>query len=157
MKYLRVCLVIMLLLAIVFILFHACSRMIIDLLFEDIGSRDWHISLSNGYEIVKVNSGRIILIHESDATSTEVIISDYINAYQLNESYLLIYCANNGSSTLMGIDSEKDRYYLVDLQKNILNGPFTKSEFEEYCSDQSVPLSETWTRTIPRPDAATFD
>lgn len=156
-KVLLACLILVLCVIIFFLVLRGCSYLLIDALSENYGNRDWHVELNNGYEITKINSKSIILINSASSSTGKIVIPDYINAYRYNEDYLEILCARDGPNDLLGVDSEEDKYFLIEFEKQILHGPFTKKEFINHCLELSIPEMGDWLTTNPRPQNAIFD
>lgn len=141
---------------VVFIALRGGSYLLINALFEDCGNRDWSVELPYGYEIVKINSKRIILINNTLNSASNIVISEYINAYRYNEQFLEVLCARDGPDDLLSVDREDDMYFLIEFEKRVLYGPYSNEEFINHCFELSIPEMGDWLTTKPRPQNAMF-
>ena len=136
--------------------FRGCSYLLLKEIYEDVGGRDWKVTLVNGFEIWKLNGNDIILIKDNWSHSGNIVISNYINAYSYNEQFIGIWCAKDGASSLLGADSEEDIFYIIDSHQNVIVGQYTRTEYERYCIEHEILDLVDWVYTTPRPDDAIF-
>lgn len=155
-KMLRIIIALLIVSAFLFLAAQACSSWLLKQIYKDIGGRDWRIILPYDYEIQKINGNSIILVKDGWSSNSNIVISDYINAYSYNDTYIGVWCAKDGASDLLGIDSEEDIFYIVDTTKSVLVGRYTKKEYEDYCLEQQILELNDWIYTTPRPEDAIF-
>ena len=154
-KIILTCLVIIFCIFLVIGVIKGCYAFFINILFEDLGSRDWHVPICGGYEIQKVNMNTIVLVYNPNSLCS-VLVWDYINAYRYNTQYIQVWCAKDGPNDLLGIDSTEDKFYLIDIQTTGVNGPYSKDEFEKLFSQEASISFGEWVYTKPRPKDAVF-
>lgn len=153
-KILSIVLLVLTLLLIVIVLFHVCSALLLEKLYNDIGNRDWRIMLSNGYEIQKLNGNEILLIKDGWDKNTDIVISSSISAYCQGNRYLGVTCNNINSS--VQTNSDDAFFYLIDMQNDVLFGPYTRTEYEQQCIGRNWEGLNQWISTEPRPSDALF-
>ena len=137
---------ILLLFAVGCLLFHGCSSLLLQWLYDDLGNRDWCITLQYGYTIQQINGSKILLIKDSWRDNTNIVISQSIEAYCCNERYIGVMCSNS---------SEK-LFYIVDMHQSKLMGPFEDSEYKTVCIESKIANLNQWIYTSPRPSNALF-
>lgn len=138
-------------------MFRGCSQLLLRQIYKDVGGRNWRVVLVNGFEIHQINGKDIILVKDNWSSNSNIVISNYINAYCYNERYIGIWCAKDGPSDLLGVAPDNDTFYIVDSQNEILIDQYTKKEYESYCIEQHILGLNEWVYTSPTPDVASFD
>lgn len=142
-----------LLLLIIFLavgLFHWGNSMLINKLHDDLGSRNWRVELDYGYTIQQISGNDIVLVKESSNKPTETIISSYITSFSRYGQFAGLLCLDTSAA-----NQSQKCYYILDMQKEILYGPYQTDAYHSFCDKQKIDLSQ-WIDTNPRPESATF-
>lgn len=158
-KYIVVTLLIIVALIILcFSLKNVCTYVMINLLYNDLGNSNWKVQLNYGYAIQQISGDDIILVKDGWQPTNNIVISTKILSYCYDSQYAGFICVNDEDHSLES-QGKKDNpcFYLLDMQHDILFGPFDESDFYKYCINNEVSLYIHWTKTSPRPDEATFN
>ena len=156
-KALQIILFLLIFVLLVCLLFHCCSVLLINRLYEDLGSRNWKIALNFGYEIQQVNSKKIVLVKDGWNDSTNIVIPFHVTFYCYNSQYAGLICRESPRNAQTEFTSTGASYYLIDMKQDKLFGPFTENEYIEYCGNNQISDLDQWISTNPRPDEAVFE
>ena len=130
------------------------------LLLSSCGLGDWNYKLSNGYEIWRVNSQKIILVKTDDDITGETVIDSYITSFCYNERYVGIKRipidddVENFNFEKIDIEKATQYYYLFDTSNEIVYGPYDSSEYEKKISSFEIEKMCDWINTVPKPEKA---
>lgn len=136
--------------------FRGCSVALLNKAYEDLGNRNWHVNLVNGYAIQQINHNEIYLINDSWSEHTNIVISDSISAYCYDEYYVAVKCLSVQPTDKLNRTSTEWRIYLVDMQHDVVHGPYTPDEYQEACLNYQISDLEQWISTSPTPPEASF-
>lgn len=129
-------------------LFYACKHLLSEVLYNELGNRNWYIELNEDYKIQQISGKDIVLIRQHANGPTEVVISHCIVAYCSDRNFVGFTC---------DADSNNLCYYFLDLQQTVLYGPFNDiNEYYIFCNHNSFPVLNTWKKTFPKPNEATY-
>lgn len=132
------------------------SSLFINSLYHDLGNRDWRIQLGYGYTIQQMNADEIILIKDGWQDANDIVIPITIYSYCCNSRYAGFICKDTDGENGLPNTDDKLQYYLVDMQADILSGPFSADFFHEYCTINGFFPELKWINTSPRPENASF-
>ena len=134
------------------LLWYGCSSLLINTLYDDLGSRDWQVQLPHGYYIQQIHRNRILLTKDLWSETSDIVVDRNIAAYCYSDRFIGIMCAKTGDS----YSSNRHVFYLVDMHQKVLFGPFDDTEYQNLCNDNKFEESKQWIYTIPRPSSATY-
>lgn len=117
---------------------------------------DWSYELPNNYVIWHINSKKIVCGKTETENSITNIIEDYIIKFWHNDQYVCLQCVNATNDPLEDIDESNAHYYIIDTLNEEVQGPFSKTEFEDKSSVLIAEDISTWSATKPRPEGATI-
>lgn len=117
------------------------------------GTKDWKLSLPNGYEMRRVGSSEVIIGRISENGVLEKAIGPTVSSYYVDGRYVAAV-QEDAESTVSNPTSK--RYFLLNTVDSNIYGPFpTESAFKSQCAALNVPFRE-WISTTPAPSSASY-
>lgn len=113
------------------------------------GVQDWTLSLTDGYEMWRINSQEIVLGRKENESLTPIVEADVI-AYFMSGSYIGVQQTPTGAESGAGTN-----YYLLNTKLGSLYGPFDEAAFAAQCKTSGVKQSG-WISTRPAPEGAKY-
>lgn len=154
-------LVILIVIVCLCLFFYGCFQAIPNAL-PDFGPKEWRYYLSHGYRIDEMHYGRYLLVNDSweeyiDGTSYVGIVVDMnVVSFCYNDAYIGLQCIQEYDIEQNEAHKNVD-YYLIDMDANRKNGPFTEEAYYQFCTSNKIGPIGIWIDTIPRPSGATYD
>lgn len=106
---------------------------------------DWHYKLHNNYEIWRVNSKEITIGKREDNILKDTI-NDSITEFKYNDTFVITKCLNS---------KEEVVYYIINMQEDIIYGPFNEKEYLDKEKELSINI-DNWSKTKPTPKGANY-
>lgn len=134
------------------------------------GFQDWSYDLSNGYQVLRVNTREILIGYKEPGGS--VITQKTQKNGEIEpcgvDSYVSEFCtgdrfvgAQQAAVPSVGdkVDLSNPRYYLIDTKNQKVFGPFrTQGDYESACKKQGAASKMgKWIKTVPAPTGADYD
>ncbi len=124
-----------------------CEQLIVNKLYAGFGNRDWEVALTNDYKIQKLNGREILLVKDGWSQHSDIVISDYILAFCLNDKYIGVKCRSSGDVV----------YFCVDCEEALLYGPYDKEAYTDFLKESNIQNLQQWISTESRPSNAIFE
>ena len=108
------------------------------------GAADWDYELPGGYTIAHVNAQQVVFRKDGEISTT--LVYNYVCAVSYNDSYIGLQRipTDKFSIDFGSVDFSTIEYYLMDIAKEELHGPFTKEAYLEKCQELSVGEMCAW-------------
>ena len=134
-----------------------CSSVLINVLYNDLGNRNWSVELDYGYSIEELNGDEIILVKDGWEVSNDIVIPVKICFYFVDAQYAFFICSDDNSKIVQTIYTNQQVFYILNMEKDILIGPLDEKEFRKYCEEKDIVRNIEWIPTCPRPNNSTYD
>ena len=115
-----------------------------------VGNSDWSYEVNSVYEIWHVNSKTIIFGKADSPHSLSTVVESYVSAFCHNGRFAVIERSPEGK------DTEKREYYLIDMDRDAVYGPYDAVALEAEINRQHVGKLCDWISTSPAPEGATY-
>ncbi|MCR4772224.1 MAG: hypothetical protein K5855_07960 [Oscillospiraceae bacterium] len=114
------------------------------------GNNDWSYAVNADYEIWHVNSNTIIFGRADSLNSISTVVESYVSAFCHNGRFAVIERSPDGK------DTEKREYYLIDMDRDAVYGPYDAADLEAETKKQNVGELCDWISTSPAPKDAAY-